>query len=107
MPVELQTSNPKAAGSVAKLVFCAELEGKVGQTDNARDRAVLCIPYQVPDSCFHKREHALDILELCILQHRTVKHDENHAVRIAQLVPAPQTEIEKELTKITRDFWNG
>lgn len=107
LPVELGVDNPKSAGECARAIFLSELSGQVGQSGTARERAALCMPYQVPFINLKKREHALDILELCILQHRKIHHDENHAVRIAELSNKPISDIEKNITAITRDFWNG
>lgn len=110
LPVELEAKNPIPAGKIAELVFVAELQGETAFSMDAfssmRERAEICIPYQVTRNNTGKREHALDIIELCFLMHYKKEHnDETNAERILKLSAEPMTDIEKKITSLS--FWNG
>ena len=110
LPIELELKNPVPAGKVAELVFISELQGETAFSmelfPSMRDRAELCIPYQVSRNNSGKREHALDVIELCFLMHYKKEHnDESNAERIQKLSLEPMSDIENNITSLS--FWNG
>lgn len=110
VPDELGANNPKAVGKLAEMVFLSEIAGEkafsADNFDNVRERAAMCIPFQVGRGYQGKREHILDIIELCFHKHNIEHHGINNPIRIEQLSNTPMTEIEQELVDSTMGFWN-
>ena len=110
VPGELEAENPEAAGKAAEMIFLAEMDGeKVFQAENfanTRERASMCRPFQVNRGYMGKREHILDVIELCFHLHNRECHGVDNPVRIKQLEDSPMTEIEQELVTSSRGFWN-
>lgn len=109
IPASLKIENLPAIKEIIEMIYQKELAGEGGFSAEAipdsRKRAALAMPYQVDEDLLEKREHYLNVIEYCILQHRQKKHDEDHAERIYDLMLV-DVYTDEELEIMGMDFWN-
>jgi hypothetical protein len=86
-------------GEIVRLIFAEEEKGNLHFSHErfvtSRKRAELV---------GFGDEHLIDVAEYAILNHRQVKHGEDHQARMTELKPK-LTDLEKDLAE--RDFWNS